>query len=148
MSNISDYGIHPYPPAQTSPKSTTPGSFLLSSQVHSPPLSSRLCTRNTMSGRSNILKSTRWTQPRYDLLVVQQHWSVYLYQFEVDVMKKKNREQADAENQDDMFAFSPNLMDIQPTILQLLRQLKPSNLLESKRRKQKKQIMNLFKKHI
>ena len=25
MSNISDYGIHPYPPAQTSPKSTTPG---------------------------------------------------------------------------------------------------------------------------
>jgi hypothetical protein len=46
------------------------------------------------------------------LLVVQQHWSVYLYQFEVDVMKKKNREQADAENQDDMIAFSPNLMDI------------------------------------
>ena len=38
--------------------------------------------------------------------MVQQYWSVYLYQFEVDVMKKKNREKAEAENEDDMFAFS------------------------------------------
>jgi hypothetical protein len=30
----------------------------------------------------------------------------FFLQFEVDVMKKKNREQAEAENQDDMFAFS------------------------------------------
>ena len=38
--------------------------------------------------------------------MVQQYWSVYLYQFEVDVMKKKNREKAEAENEDDMFEFS------------------------------------------
>ena len=38
--------------------------------------------------------------------MVQRYQSVYLYQFEVDVMKKKNREKAETENEDDMFVFS------------------------------------------